>query len=72
MLGVLNDEEWSGHVKIFLQKTLFQTRKQIAKRWMQVITPSTREWMNAVNHIIAYEKLCMKVGKPPEKSEDLE
>lgn len=32
LLGLLNDEEWSRYVKIFLQKMLFQACKQIAMR----------------------------------------
>lgn len=43
ILGIIDDESWSHHDRIFLRETLFLARQAIALRWMGDSSPSLEQ-----------------------------
>lgn len=67
ILGVLEEERWTHHQRVFLGEALFLARKAIALRWMAERTPTVGQWKTLMNHAMAMEKVVYIHRKCPQK-----
>lgn len=67
LFGVLDEENWQHHTRIFLRETLFFARKAIALRWMAPRPPSLFMWKNLVNSVVPYNSIIYKGRGCPDK-----
>lgn len=67
LFGILDEEVWSHHTRVFLRETLFLARKAIALRWMGDRRPSLSQWRNLVNLVIPLNSIIYKHRGCPSK-----
>lgn len=60
LFGVLDEESWQHHTRIFLRESLFFARKVIALRWMAHRPPSLTMWKILVNSVVPFNYLVYK------------
>lgn len=71
LLGSLDEELYSHPVYIALIRLLYLARKLIVRYWLSTQTPTSKQWIQAVNNIPFRERNTYYHRKSPEKFEKI-